>query len=201
MNVGQVKAMALKLMDEYSLSGILEGGQLTLDYTLKFNTFIDLAQNEISDHVGIYAVQTIDTQVDVPAKQSNGYNYYDLNPDVKDFRYVIYNDDPYQFDPNSYEVINGQFKISNGYSPATFDLHYFKYPTLIDDDTTDDTDLEVDLYTQYAIPYYLAGMCGASASEDTQLSDKLLTVWATKLNAMTKREIRAPRRTRDSVRW
>lgn len=201
MDIATIKNMSLKLMDEYSLSGILEGGQLTLDYTLKMNTLIDFAQNEISDHVGIYAIQTIDTTTDIPTKTSNGYNFYDLPTDLKDFRYVVQDNYPYPLDPNSYEVINGQFKISTGFTNTSFEIHYYKYPDPIIDTTPDTQLLEVDPYTQYAIPYYVAGMCGASASEDTQLSDKLLTVWATKLNAMTKREIRAPRRTRDSVRW
>lgn len=201
MNIGQIKDMSLKLMDEYSLSGILEGGQLTLDYTLKMNTFIDLAQNEITDHVGIYAIQTIDTQVDVPTKTANGYNFYDLPIDIKDFRYVVMDNEPRPMSPDNYEVINGQLKLSSGYSANVFEIHYYKYPTLIDAASPDSTDLEVDLYTQYAIPYFVAGMCGASASEDTQLSDKLMAVWTVKLNAMTKREIRAPRRARTVVTW
>lgn len=201
MDIAQIRTMSLKLMDEYSLSGALEGGQLTADYLFKVNTFIDMAQNEITDHVGIYATQTIDTSVATPAKTSNGYNYYDLAADIKDFRYIVKDDEPLPFASDNYEVINGQFKISNGYSNTVFEIHYYKYPDPITDLSPDNTQLEVDLYTQYAIPYFVAGMCGASASEDMQLSDKLMAVWATKLNAMTKREIRAPRRARVVVTW
>lgn len=201
MNIGQIKEMSLKLMDEYSLSGILEGGQLTLDYTLKMNMLIDMAQNEISDHVGIYATSIIDTNVTAPTITQNGYNFYDLPADIKDFRYVVIDNQPLPLSQDNYEVINGQFKISTGFNNCVFEIHYYKYPDPIIASSPDDTDLEVDLYTQYAIPYFVAGMCGASASEDTQLSDKLLSVWAVKLNAMTKREIRAPRRSREVVSW
>jgi hypothetical protein len=197
MNLGQVKTMALKLMDEYSLSGALEGGQLTADYTLKFNTFIDMAQNEITDHCGIYATVTINTVTTTPAYSENGYNFYTLPDDVKDFRYCVVDDWPNHF--NDFEVDNGYFKLNTAYNNSSFVLHYFKYPTMITDSTPDSQNLEVDLYTQYAIPYFVAGMCGSSSSEDMQLSDKLMSVWATKLNAMTKREIRYPRRAREVV--
>jgi len=192
-------------MDEYSLSGALEGGQLTADYTLKMNTLIDLAQNEITDHVGIYATQVITVGVTTPVLVQNGYDFYDLNPDIKDFRYVKVSDWPNPF--NDYEVENGQFKINSAYTGnygnngAVFTLHYYKYPVPIDDNTPDSFILEVDRWTQQAIPYYVAGMCGSSSSEDLQLSDKLMAIWATKLNAMTKREIRYPRRSREVVWW
>lgn len=199
MNIGQIKDMSLKLMDEFTLSGVPESGQQTADYTLKMNTLIDIAQNEITDHCGIYAFTTVDTSTDTPALTRNGYNFYDLPTDMKDFRYVVMDDLPSPF--NDYEVINNQFKISSGFTTSVFEIHYYKFPTRIDDSTPDTQNLEVDLETQYAIPYYVAGMCGASASEDMQLSDKLLMVWATKLNAMTKREIRYPKRTREVVWW
>ncbi|MUT66013.1 hypothetical protein [Paenibacillus sp. NEAU-GSW1] len=197
MNVGQIKNLALKLMDEYTLSGVPETGQLTLDYTNKMNSFIDMAQQEITDHVGIYAFTTIDTVATTAVMSANGYNFYALPTDMKDFRYCVVDNWPNHF--NDFEVEIGMFKINTAYNNSQFVLHYFKYPEMITDATPDDTELEVDLYTQYAIPYYVAGMCLASASEDLQLSDKLMTVWSTKLNGMTKREIRYPRRAREVV--
>lgn len=199
MNLATIKDMSLKLMDEFTLSGIPESGQQTADYTLKMNTLIDMAQNEITDHVGIYAKFTVTTGITVPALTQNGYNFYTLPTDIKDFRYVVLDNEPTPF--NDYEVIDGLLKISTGYANNTVDSHYYKYPDPITTASPDTTELEVDLYTQYAIPYFVAGMCGASASEDMQLSDKLMAIWATKLNAMTKREIRYPRRSREVVWW
>lgn len=199
MDLATIKNMSLKLMDEYTLSGIIENSQLTSDYTLKMNTLIDFAQNEITDHIGIYATTSIDTSLDTPVLTENGYNFYDLPTDMKDFRYIKVDNWPNPF--NDYEVENGQLKLNSAYTNNKFVVHYYKYPTPITDTTPDTTQLEVDRWAQYAIPYYVAGMCGSSASEDIQLSDKLMAVWATKLNAMTKREIRYPRRSRETVVW
>jgi hypothetical protein len=199
MNLSQIKNMAIKLMDEYSLSGTRESGELTLDYSNKFNTFIDMAQQEITDHCGIYASATINTITTTPALTQSGYSFYSLPDDMKDFRYCVVDNWPNHF--NDFEVENGLFKINTAYNNSTFVLHYYKYAETIDDTTPDTHELEVDRYTQYAIPYYVAGMCLASGSEDLQLGDKLMTVWATKLNAMTKREIRYPRRVREVVQW
>ncbi|HMK57738.1 MAG TPA: hypothetical protein VK462_01655 [Nitrososphaeraceae archaeon] len=197
LTLGEVKNRALKLMDEWSLQGVRESGDFIADYQQKFNVLVDMAQQEISDHVGIYATYTITPSTVPDVVTTTGLNKYLLPPDLKDFRYVRV-DDAEIF--TNYRIEDGYFIISQDNS-STFTLHYFRYPTTIDDTTPDTYLIEVDNYVQDLIPYYLAGTVLMSASEDTQLSDKLLNTYYLKLKIATKREIRYPRRARQTVRW
>lgn len=196
----QIQTYAIKLMDEWSLQGVREDGTFIADYTQKFPDLINICVNEISDFVGIYATLVIDTQTTTPADTRNGFNFYDLPADMKDFRYVKVDDWSINF--NDYEIIDNQFKITTAYNnTAVFTLHYFRYPTEINDLTAPTFVPDIDSYTHYLIPYYIAGTVLMSNSEDTELSSKLLNIYSTKLQKLTKREVRYPRRAREVMSW
>ena len=197
LTLGEIKSRALKLMDEYSLQGIIQGGGGNLDYQNKFNDLADMAQKEISDKVGIYATVQITPSTVPDVVTSNGLNKYLLPPDLKDFRYVRVDDDLVF---TNYRIEDNYFIVSINQN-SNFTLHYFRYPTTIDDNTADTYQFEIDVYVQDMIPYFLAGTVLMSASEDTQLSDKLLNTYYSKLKTVTKREIRYPRGARETVRW
>ena len=197
LTLGEVKDRALKLMDEWSLQGVREDGSFIADYEQKFNILADQAQQEISDSVGIYATVTITPSTVPTIVNQNGLNKYLLPVDYKDHRYVRVNDDLLYRD---YRIEDNYFIIAQD-STSNFTLHYYKYPTIINDSTPDSYVFEVDPYTHYIIPYYIGGTVLMSSSEDTQLSDKLLNTYYDKLRTLTKREIRYPRTARQVVRW
>jgi hypothetical protein len=195
MNLGDAKNVALKLIDEYSLRGVIQSSGTNADYALRMNAFADLAQKEISDKVGIGATYTI-TQTQTPDLIENGNYKYLLPSDMKDYRYCTVSDYRYY----DYNIRDGYFIVGSN-APQNYTLHYFRYPTTITDNTPNNYVFEVDGFTHEIIPFYIGGMLLTSASEDTGLSGKLLNMYYSKLSSLYNRENAFPKRTRDTVRW
>lgn len=195
MNLGDAKNVALKLIDEYSLRGVIQSSGTNADYALRMNALADLAQKEISDKVGIGATYTI-SQNQAPDLIENGNYKYLLPSDMKDYRYCTVSDYRYY----DYIMRDGYF-IVGANAPQDYVLHYFRYPTTINDSTPDSYTFEVDSFTHEIIPFYIGGMLLTSASEDTGLSGKLLNMYYSKLSGLYNRENVYPRRTREAVRW
>lgn len=69
------------------------------------------------------------------------------------------------YDQRQYQVIPGDYKLTgkktieiNWFLTGQFDVHYFRLPTVIDDNTPDDYEFEVDLQAQHIIPYYVGAL-------------------------------------------
>lgn len=59
MQLGQIKKKAIQIMDEYSLSGALQGNALNADYNLRINNLVDDAQKEVAQVKKIHKVFSV----------------------------------------------------------------------------------------------------------------------------------------------
>ncbi|MGD6898600.1 hypothetical protein [Bacillus infantis] len=166
MNLGEAKKKAISLILEYTNDGGLIGDIENADYLTVMNRFANDAQMEIAKKVGIPASMIILQ----PGVQVNGYQRYPLPADFMALRSVSRNDCAF----HDYKVQNGQIWLRTRYD-GSFELFYEKVPTLIDPNTPDSYEFEVDLHTQHLIPYYLGGL--VMAEEKEGVSARLLNIY------------------------
>lgn len=193
MNLGSAKTKALQRMDEYSSSGAVIPEAKNADFKLRMNDAADYVQKEISDKVGINAVYTINSSV-TPTATENGYDKYDLPTTYKDHRFAYIDDERFE----DYRMVDRQIWIPEG-NTSTITLYHYKYPATITDSTADSYEFEVDPNTHECIPYYIAGQ--ALMYDDPASSDKLLNIYYSRLEQLTKRSIRYPKKVRITTRW
>jgi hypothetical protein len=194
MKLGEAKKRAIQLIEEYSVRGTITSDAKNADYLLRMNNLADYAQNEISDRVGIDASFSIDANTAKIAEENYHYKYA-LPDDFKDMRHVLYRDIPFY----EYRIENRQLWVTRWLEP-NYTVYYYKYPTAIDDTTSDDYEFEIDPYAQTMIPYYLGGMVIAD-EENVGLSNKLLNIFYERLAQAHKRLVRYPKTVRLSTRW
>lgn len=175
MNLGEAKIKAIQHINEYSTNGNLTSASQNADYTLRFNNHANDAQFEIAEKVGIEASYKF-TQV---GSNVEGYTKYPLPADFRQFIKLNKDDEPFY----SYRIENRQIIIKN-WIDGSFELLYYKNPTVIDDTTQDDYSFEIDAQYHHLIPYYMGGM--AVIDENQALSNKLLNIYYGKLNNATK---------------
>jgi hypothetical protein len=173
MNLAEAKQKALTLMREYSVDGTLIPADENADYTNSMNRFANDAQMEISNKLPIEASFLFD-QI---GTNEEGYNKFDLPNDCKQVLYLNLNDERFFH----YRIENGKILV-NKQMNGTLELFYHKFPSELDDKTSDDYEFEVPKHAHNLLPYYLGSM--AMATENIALSDKLLNMFYNKLNAI-----------------
>ncbi|MDD4566150.1 MAG: hypothetical protein PHE79_11835 [Eubacteriales bacterium] len=87
------------------------------------------------------------------------YISYDLPANYMEFNKMMRAFDQRQFDENKDYKLTPDNKIHiNWFLTGQFDIHYWKFPTVIDDSTEDTYTFEVRTDAQSAIPWFMAGM-------------------------------------------
>jgi hypothetical protein len=184
MEYGTAKKRAIQLINEYSNNGNIISASTNADYSLRFPMLADDCQNEISDKVGIDATYTIDSSV-TPVSTANGYKKYAQPPNYKQHNFINLDDERFY----DYRIENGYLLIPEGYT-GTFVWSYYRYPTEINDSTSDSYEFEVEAHTHRLIPYYIAGM--VIADEKEGISNKLLNIYYEQLGKARKRNVPHP---------
>lgn len=194
MQLGEAKRRAIQLIEEYSVRGTITTSAKNADFLLRMPGLADYAQNQISDRVGIDAVFAITP--DTPKiSEEHLYYKYALPDDFKDMRHMLHRDQPFYH----FRIENHQLWVSKWIEPH-YEVYYYRYPTVIDADTPDEYEFEVDRYAQDMIPYYLGGIVIAD-EENVGLSNKLLNIFYERLAQASKRLPRYPKSVRLTTRW
>lgn len=140
-------------LDEVESSNLLAN---QLDYVYKIYPLIDSVQKEIATVVcpikKYSDVASVNKKIDVPT-------------DCQQFL-KLYNS---EMNPATYRIFNGKIIISDDYADATYTLYYNKYPTVINENTARNTELEIAKECQEALVY---GVCaGLTINDEPELYD------------------------------
>ena len=146
MTLSQIKELAVKLIDEYSNNANLTDDE---DIRLKLNGLCNLGQIELSLIKKIRKTYTFSIDEEGETEyitktlpedymEENRLRYYSSNGAL--LRYYIQ---------------DNKLKIHKD-CLGDFEFEYFAKPTEIDEDTSDDYELEIDLIAQQVLPYYVA---------------------------------------------
>lgn len=148
MNLGQIKTKVTQIIREYSNNGALIGSGENADYLLSMNSFINDSQFDLSSIRPI--VKSI--KLGEPISSTGALKRYQMPSDFAGFKELKNGD--FQFTSLDWE---GKVMIIPAYLTGDFTLWYYGYPSVIDSNTNDNTELEIDLDLQMVIPYYVAG--------------------------------------------
>lgn len=191
MTLGEAKAKAIKLINEYSTNGKLTAEANNEDYTLRMNDLADDAQKEIAEKISIDATTTFTITEDLTAE---GYNSTALPVNFKEMRFVRLDDERFY----DFRIENGNI-LTRKTIGGDFELSYSKHPTDLDGDTSDSYEFEVDANGLPLIPYYMGGM--VIADENDAISNKLLNIYYSRLNTLTKNNSYKPAFVANTMGW
>lgn len=169
MNLKQIKDKAIQIIRQYSNGGSLISEGENADYLISMNSLINDAQFELSSIRPIIKKAVLSA----PISTSDSLKRYDMPIDYAGFKELKRGD--YEFTDFDFE---GKVMIIPKYYDGEFTLWYYGYPILIDNDTNDNTELEIDLDLQMVIPYYVAGM--TIIDENKDLADVFLSQYEAK---------------------
>lgn len=176
MNLGEAKERALSLIAEYSVDGSRISDSENADYLNRMNRFSSDAQMEISEQLGIEASFTFEQD----GTNESGYNRYELPTDFKEHRLLLRENEIFL----DYRIQNQYLMLKKGVT-GSFELLYYKYPQELTVNTPDSYEFEIALNGHALIPYYVGGM--VIADENTAIADRLLNIYFTRLQSLTKR--------------
>jgi hypothetical protein len=175
MNLGQIKTKAIQIIRAYSNGGNVVGNSENADYLLSMNSFINDAQFDLSSLRPIVKAYTLPS---VPDSQTQAFKRFKMPLDFAGFKELKNGD--YQFTNFDFE---GKTMIIPTYYDGDFTLWYYAYPTVINNTTPDNTELEIDLDLQQVIPYFVAGH--VIIDENPSLAQFFLDEYAAKKNKAT----------------
>jgi hypothetical protein len=147
MNIGQIRKKCLQKINEYSNNGSIISEAQNKDYTLRINGYINDAQLAIARVRKIYTSLALVT----PDEVTDLYNKYNMPTNFMELKQVTLNELPFFG-----QWQNKTLMISKAIE-GDLVVNYYRYPAEIKDDTTDDTELEIDIDAQTIIPYYAGG--------------------------------------------
>lgn len=198
MNLGQAKTTALQLIREYSSDGILTGESENADYLISAYKFADTAQKELAKLKKIYAVMQV-TQVASAVTDVQTLKKYDLPADYMELQKVYFNDGKTVKLFSDFQWLGKKtFAVSDAYD-GVFDIHYYKYPTTIDETTHDDYEFELDVDAQEVIPFYIASKM--VAIDNITLSVQLLNEYELKKSQLITKDTFGITRVENSLGW
>jgi hypothetical protein len=164
------------------------------DYLLRMNDTANDAHKEIADKLPIKDNYDI-----MQVADGTGHNTYALPTYLKELRYISLLKDTGEYIQKFYDYIkqDNKIKIPKQYG-GTFTVYYYKKPTEITKDTSDDFEFEVD--EPEAIPYYMAGMVKADEI-DPNLSNKMLNMYYDKLGKLKRNDDDYPQQIINVYGW
>lgn len=186
MNYGQIKNATLKLVDEYSSRGAVQGATKIADLTLKIQDVVNDAYYDLASTVAkIDAVQVIDRTL------QDSLVEYSLATDFMDINYLAFKLDNGEYQETStYQIIPGN-KIVLPSSGVVYHLFYYKKPTLLvfgsDNVVNDAQTLELSEEAIRLIPYYAAGTLMSSEGDSTKGSSLTAQYYSKKNNITQKK--------------
>ena len=146
MTLSKIKEDAVKLIDEYSNNANLTDDE---DIRLKLNNLCNLGQIELSLIKKIR--RTYEFIIDEESETE--YRTIELPDNFMEENRLRY------FSSNNsilnYYIQDNKLKIYKD-CLGSFEFEYFAKPAEITNETSDDTELEIDLVAQQVLPYYVA---------------------------------------------
>lgn len=124
---------------------------------------------------------TFPTDADVPNYKP--YIPYQMPTDFMELNNVIHHQDNRQYrDMIDYKWEGKRTFVVNYYLKGSFDIHYYKYPTTIDQNTLDTHEFEVDTESSQLIPFFMAAH--SIMDENQTLAIQLLNEYQVKLSRL-----------------
>lgn len=149
MTLGENKKMTLALIEEYSPSN----NYLTddIDIQTNLNLLYNMTYFRLAEEYGIIETAELDVE------HSEEYTEIKLPKDLSKIKGLLTLNkmgEP-QDNMNYFKVGKDKLRINN---PNDYDfiLEYYRYPTMIDEDTDDEFELELDIKAQMILPYGVA---------------------------------------------
>lgn len=141
---------------------------------------------------------TFPTANDVPDYRP--FVKYDMPADFMELKKVTQETDPRQYTSlKDYRWEGIRTFVVNYYQTGSFRIEYYKYPTVIDSTTDDNTSFEVDLVAQEAIPYYIGAH--VMIGENPGISTLLLNLYQSKLGNMSNIDSTNMPLTKNAMGW
>lgn len=161
MNIKDVIGKIMVNLDEVTSSNLVAN---TADYIHKIYPLIDTIQTEIATQV-----KPIEKYISFESENKR----IDLPADCYEFLKVYDSD----LSPVNFFKYNGKIYLIEAKEDATFTLYYNKYPDMIDSNSSDNTELEIDKECQEALIY---GVCaGLTINDEPELYDTYLDKYNT----------------------
>jgi len=108
---------------------------------------------------------------------------YEMPPDFMELSKVIQRTETRQYrEMISYFWEGRRTFVLNYYETGSFDIHYYRYPTTITQETDDTYEFEVDIEAQEAIPFFMGAR--AIMDENPTIGIQLLNEYQVKLSRM-----------------
>jgi hypothetical protein len=174
MNLKQIKDMAIQLIDEYSIEGVINSDGINSDYLLKCNNIINDAQMELTRVRKLNGIKQI-TQIGNDLEEDNSYS---LPYNLIEVKKVLFDDIPF-FD---FKIELNKILIPKIYE-GKFKIFYTKNPEEITAFTPDEQELEVGYDLQPYVAYKLASIL--LLHENKEIADYFLSEYKSKLNSIT----------------
>lgn len=158
MNLKQIKDLALKLTNEYSVNGTVISEGENADELNKMIDFANDAQMQLAKIDRIPA----NTEIQL----SENIMSYDLPSDFWTLDKIFIKDDSNFTDFSDFEILNKKIVLHNSYDNTyTLDVYYYKYPTELSDDANVP---EISAESHYLIATYIAAMVLISRGDFSQ---------------------------------
>ena len=151
MTLGQNKKITLALIEEYSPTNKM----LTDDEDISTRLNLVYAPNyqELSQNKKILKTKTLK---DIVNNTEIGFEEYTLPSDIYQLKNIIALDkNNVEVEP-IYKTIGKRKVLISRESDAKYILEYYAYPSMINEETEDDFELEIDQDVQFLLPYAVA---------------------------------------------
>lgn len=163
--LGEIKAQVLALFDEYSVDGLLIGSSENMDYINRIPMLVNVLQMEWCRLIKIEEMYTV-IQPQIETLYTMPADFMEIDRIIKvDFEdcYINY----YWKDRKTLKL--------KATDDGSYDIHYFKYPIKLDNDSLDTTILEICDEASYIIAFKIASII--IQSEKADISARLLQIY------------------------
>lgn len=151
MTLGENKKIALALIEEYTPSNetALTDDE---DISTRLNFLYATNYQELSQNKKIIKTKVLK---EITGEIGEGFDEMSLPSNLYQLRKVFALDENNNDLPAEYKIIGKKILLSNKID-AKYILEYFAYPSVIEEDTNNDFELEIDQDVQMILPYAVA---------------------------------------------
>lgn len=159
MNLGDNKKITLALVEEYSKENPLSTSDK--DISDRLNLIYSTAYQELAQTKKITEAKEYENN-----NKEDGYTKFSLPSDWYQTKRIYKVEKDGSFNNAEYRIIGNEIYLKNN---ANYILEYYKNSSIIEEDTEDDFELELDQDVQFILPYMVASdMLKTDPSADYQ---------------------------------
>ena len=163
MTYGYVKNQVLKLLNQYTRAGeaVAETYNNQDDYIKRIPSLVNDALMEISTTVR--RIPVVVPLSELTHETKGKQVWYEMPDDFFQLQSggTVRTLDGVTLHTRLYSLLGRTYMLVPDFEDGEYTITYYRYPHLVDDDVTDETELDNTVETHLAIPYYVAGMLAA----------------------------------------